>query len=181
MTFGNIRVTCLTHLSWIQVTFGGYRFGFKVTFRLLSKLFRPKDFFAKKNFLNFFFNQILFQGIFRRHFEDMEMALKLHSGYIKVTFRLHSIQIDMFLHYNFFTQFFLYFKNYFDTLRFFSLGDHWYSSDFQGTFGLHSQHIQMKFRGHSGDICGTFRGYRFGFKVTSRLHWSHIQVTFNSN
>ena len=81
------------------------------------------------------------------HPGDIGLALRLHSGYIKVTFRLHSIQIDMFSPYNFFTQnfvctlkiilthsdflaylssatlkFLAWLSN--DTLRFFSLGNH---------------------------------------------------------
>ena len=59
------------------------------------------------------------------HSGDIGLPLKLHSGYIEVTFRLQSIQIDMFSPYNLFLlKFFLYFKNYFDTLRLFSLADH---------------------------------------------------------
>ena len=58
---------------------------------------------------------------FVEHSGDIGLVLKLHSGYIKVIFRLHSIQIDMLQFV--FTQFFLYFKNYFDTLSFFSLAE----------------------------------------------------------
>ena len=64
------------------MTFGGYRFGFKVTFRLLSKLFRPKDFFAKKNFLNFFFQSNTFSG-------DIQEAFRGYGDGFEVTFRLH--------------------------------------------------------------------------------------------
>ena len=58
---------------------------------------------------------------FVEHSGVIGLALKLHSGYIKVIFRLRSIQIDMLQF--FLLYFFLYFENYFDTLSFFSLAE----------------------------------------------------------
>ena len=45
------------------------------------------------------------------HSGDIGLPLKLHSGYIEVTFRLHSIQIDMLSPYN------IFYSNFFCTLK----------------------------------------------------------------
>ena len=89
---GYIPGTFKWNFGDIQVILMGYSFGFKVH---IEPIWFHPNFFDQKFFDQKIFASNFFQGTFRRHLENIDMTLELHSSYIKVTFRLYSAHIHI--------------------------------------------------------------------------------------